>query len=486
MTPYKWALRTFAAVYRSNSHTIRVRPAFRATGNKLVSIPDLESFLETQKDLLALEDLIDREDRGVVKYFYLRLNKIPTKFVSKRIRRNKVSSIFHEAFIYDLLKKQGMNVPTVVGICKGRRTASDYMLLKYIPNSRSLYEIYRKPERLMSLLTNVTGRKFNQNQIENCLQQVAKDFGVAVHRLFLTGILHSELDLKNVCLSVTPKFELFFLDFERTKTSVKKPTCKRIRATFKDSIPRRLARYNLSEEIKQAFADGYVSVNPEVHCADIHTCIRDLRRKSQESHFVVGIDGFAGSGKSTLARYLALHCDRAVVIETDMFMAYSRVERERQLEILQDHQKWYDTKRLGSLLAGIRKSKSSYREVIQQAYDHRSGQKSATLEVRLQRGSVVIIEGMYALSAIVRQHCSISILLTADVDTLFNRTYRRDTLQRKIPAEMIQERFRLINRGSYERFLNSNRTHADITIDTSDRAIYTRLRYSLLPYFLNC
>ena len=483
------SLAVFSETLLTSSHYIRVKPSFFDYGRAIALVPDWEQFFSSQQDLVPAEDQIDEEDIGIVKNFELHLGDSSIRLVSKLIREHRVPSVFHEPLIIHILSQKGINVPIVVAVLEPRlEGVRSYLVMKEIPNSCSLYQLYRKPDWLNKLYLRAKKRNIAVHQLKSCLENITWDFGAEVHRLFLSGVIHEELDLKNVCLSVTDNIRFFFLDFERTRVVLNEPSSEMLVSAYKESIPRRLARYNLSEHYLQTFADGYISIRPEINLQNLIVCILKIRDRIKTPYMIIGIDGFAGAGKTRLAKYIASNFSDVIILETDAFMRYSRVERRSTSERFNNHRGWYDTKSLGNLLVEIQKTSYGFEKTIYDLYDHKIGEKNKVLKLELKLGTLILVEGMYALDPEIQRNCVLSILLTASYQDLFERVQARDTQKRKISQNLIRKRFNVINGPLYRQFLESNRQNADIIIDTSGKEnsfSLEHIHYPLLPFFLN-
>lgn len=477
-------------MYFTSEHVIHVKPSMFKVGQVIASLPSLERFLQGQKDLLPIADQVDIADQGTVKAFEITTADRPIRLVSKLVREGRVPSVFHEAYIGSILQDRGLHTPNVIAVCERKSAlvdAKSYLIMERIPNALSLYQLYRKPVRLKEVLLAGGHDHLTKAQLIGFRKTLIQTFGAEVHKLFETGMIHAELDLKNVCVSLNPRMQLFFLDFERTRVTRRPWTRPLIVRSYKESVPRRLSRYRLSNQTKQLFTNGYINAGQQSSFTEIVTSVREAKQHSKAPYFIVAIDGFAGAGKTTLASLISTRLDNVIVLETDMFMRFSRIERESSLNRFVDHSSWYDLDSLSHLLMKLRRRASIHRVTMRSLYSHESGEKDITLRMKFEPGSTIVIEGMYSLANEVRRFCDLSVLLTASRDILLERVFDRDTRDRKIARSLVRKRFRVINGSSYKRFLQSHKSKADVYIDTSgkhDEASLLRVNHMLLPFFL--
>lgn len=191
---------------------------------------------------------------------------------------------------------------------------------------------------------------------------------------------------------------------------------------------------------------------------------------------VISIDGFYGAGKTTFARTLVLsleglgkHC---LLLSTDDFMQYSRVERQRIRERYLDHPNWYD---LASLAAFLKELHSGRKEIIHltNLYNHVTGELDRMRDIHPNDAEIVVLEGMYALHGKIRSYIDLGILLIADHELLLRRVIYRDKMERNIDEEFVRDRYWIINGIPYQEHLDECIEHAHLVIENSSREAVT-------------
>jgi uridine kinase len=340
----------------------------------------------------------------------------------------------------------------VIAVIEGHREGvQSYIVMIREERSVALSEEYNRLSSMGRIYDEPTGG-------------LARAFGRAVADLMSSGVVHEELDLKNVRLGTGKPRKFMFLEFERTRLLLDEPDEDVARERLGEAISRRLSRHHFDSSLVNAFADGYLSggsTTPE----QIARLVERVRQSARQGVVVVLIDGFAGSGKSCLANQLRSWLGSCTVIETDSFMRYSRRERSETKQRLHDHKGWYDVSKLGEVVRRVRNGETRIR--IAKLYSHESGELDREVTLSIRAGSAVIVEGMYAMSAEITQLSDLALMLNAKRDVLLSRVTARDSSIRKIPASAIAARFAIINGKEYRSFFRSRSRDADLRLDTT-------------------
>jgi uridine kinase len=132
---------------------------------------------------------------------------------------------------------------------------------------------------------------------------------------------------------------------------------------------------------------------------------------------LVAIDGRGGSGKSTLARLLAAGWPEAVVVEMDDFYRPS-AQRVKRAEV---HGANYDRRRL---IAEVLEPLRAGRAGRYQRYDWEQDCLAEWHDV--PAGTVVVLEGVYSTSELLRGYCDCSIWVDCPYDVRLRRGVERD------------------------------------------------------------
>jgi uridine kinase len=132
---------------------------------------------------------------------------------------------------------------------------------------------------------------------------------------------------------------------------------------------------------------------------------------------LVAIDGRGGSGKSTFARLLAAGWPEAVVIEMDDFYLPS-AQRVQPAEV---HGANYDRRRLiAEVLDPLRAGRAGRYE----RYDWDQDELAEWHDV--PAGAVVVLDGVYSTSELLRGYCDYAIWVDSPYDVRLRRGVERD------------------------------------------------------------
>jgi uridine kinase/tRNA A-37 threonylcarbamoyl transferase component Bud32 len=477
-----WVRDRFPIRSQSDQIIVRSAPNCGNLAAHLVSVRDWTGFWNSLPTAAADEDIIDSEDERRVKLFGPLRGVVPSGLVLKRVRDDRVPSADHEPRIADVLRTRGVHAPEYVAMCQVRDSHSPFSVLvsRFIQNSASLASLYARPSIYRRLSQRV------ERQTPH-LDDLPFYFGAAVFDLFASGIIHAELDLKNVVLQVDSPLRFFFIDFERTRESNSPPTLDKVASAFRESVPRRLARLSPPRHLVEHFVAGYLSRRGTVTAADIAEAIKLIAGRSSRPTTVIAIDGFAGAGKTLLATTLAASLDDFAIIETDWFIRYTRAERN-SMDVRVRHREWYGLKRLRTLLERVHRISSPETLYIDNLYDHDTGRMTLGAQLQLRPGSVILIEGMYSLAEDIGDLVDFGLILTASQETLMGRVLKRDVVTRGIPQQAVAGRFRDINLGPYlaHHYQQSAAAHVVLSTDYTRTGTYrvARIQPGVLQFFL--
>lgn len=208
-----------------------------------------------------------------------------------------------------------------------------------------------------------------------------------------------------------------------------------------------------------------------VHVNVLLQAIEKLLEAPRPHHLsVISIDGFYGAGKTTFARTLVLYLEalgkRCLLLSTDDFMRYSRVERQRIRERYLDHPNWYD---LASLAAFLKELLSGRKEIIHltNLYNHLNGELDQMRDIHPNDAEIVVLEGMYALHRTIRSYIDLGMLLIADHELLLRRVIYRDRIERNMDEEFVRDRYWIINGVPYQEHLDECIERAHLVIENS-------------------
>jgi uridine kinase len=138
-------------------------------------------------------------------------------------------------------------------------------------------------------------------------------------------------------------------------------------------------------------------------------------RKDEEGPILVAICGWADTGKSTLAAALCgtlkTHRISADLISTDAFLN-NRADRNK-LGISGYNPFSINAEELSVAVATI----ASGQKYIYYPYDNRLGTK-APISRTISPESVIVIEGIHAFHAVIRERCCLRVFIHSDEETL--------------------------------------------------------------------
>ncbi|MBX7133222.1 MAG: hypothetical protein K1X67_11145 [Fimbriimonadaceae bacterium] len=192
---------------------------------------------------------------------------------------------------------------------------------------------------------------------------------------------------------------------------------------------------------------------------------------NHERPIFLGIAGGSGSGKTHLARRvrdLAGH-ENAALISMDQYFRTSADVDTKDLNF--DHPNHLDLELLTQHLAELAQG----RAVRTPAYDFAKREQSPE-RIEIRPVPVIIVEGLFVLSAPVLSHLDMTCFLdVADDQRLLGRILR-DLKERNDSIENIVARYQRFVRPSYHVFVAPSRQNADVVVDfTYRRALFTRL-----------
>jgi len=168
---------------------------------------------------------------------------------------------------------------------------------------------------------------------------------------------------------------------------------------------------------------------------------------------VYAIAGGSGSGKSYLSERLASLDPRILYINLDDFFTFPVL---RGSEKDYDQLESYQLEKANLCLHGLKR----YRDVIKPVYkkeDNSHTKKS----VRLQKGGIIILEGIYALHHNVIAEVDLGVFLEADTDLRFVRRVERDKSFQSVKSVEAKWKFA---EEAFLKYISETRKAADILI----------------------
>lgn len=184
--------------------------------------------------------------------------------------------------------------------------------------------------------------------------------------------------------------------------------------------------------------------------------------------FFINIDGFTATGKSSLAIAISSELNKidfaTEVLSTDDFIRFSRGEIDVSMKDFLNHKNWYDLQRLSAIIFDIRRS-VPVDFVLNNLYDHVTGLLNASKKISIDTGSIIIIEGMYAMELDLAP--AYRIVLVAQHEELQKRVLERASA-RGVARSIAKERYWVHNGAIYQSSLAAAITGADLIVDTTD------------------
>jgi uridine kinase len=199
----------------------------------------------------------------------------------------------------------------------------------------------------------------------------------------------------------------------------------------------------------------------------IYQAVNAIRTSS--SSFYVCIDGFTGTGKTVLGEAIAatLISGGIPVISlcTDHFIRFTREERKSNPALKENHQAWYNLKRLQNIAITLGES-GPLDLILHDLYNHTTGRVDLSTSISVNQKTGLVIEGMYALQLTLSP--LYTVVLVADHHELQKRVYERDRLVRGIDAEESEKRYWIHNGLVYQTHLATKIKEANLVVDTTN------------------
>lgn len=213
---------------------------------------------------------------------------------------------------------------------------------------------------------------------------------------------------------------------------------------------------------------------------DIINRCRDISQTTHNRPLFVGMGGGECSGKSYLAAQLHAHLQgerNVIVVPMDGYLVHSRVERARfdshshdiavLAKYIGDHPESFDVDLLRQNLDGMVRDELWY----PRQYDYEHGHVTVDSSPQtINAGSIVIVEGLFALADQVCDMLDVKVFVMTSVDVMRERYVRRHEKRKTKTRVEILNTFERLVLPAYDAFIAPTAQRADYVLHNDEES----------------
>lgn len=182
--------------------------------------------------------------------------------------------------------------------------------------------------------------------------------------------------------------------------------------------------------------------------------------------FLLGIAGKSGCGKTALAQRLfeELADLWPIVLALDRYyLDLSHLSFEERCRWNFDLPQALDWPLIGEQLVALKQGRGIYVPV----YDFSTHTRSGLVE-KVTPGSLIVLEGLFALDGRIRHHLDGSVFIDLADRTALERRLNRDVRERGRTSESVMKQYREQVQPAYEKYVAPNKALADLVLQGDD------------------